>query len=364
MSGLERRYRQLLRAYPADYRRDRGDEIVGTYLDLAGPERRWPSLADAADLVRGGLRQRLRAAGATDLIPGVRLAGLLALTTATFLAGHWAVVEQQALPTEWGVPSFGPFLSAGVVAWVVWLVAALLALVAPGRPTRTAIAVAVLATAAMAAVSLVAGTARPPLLVLVPQVTLGVLALTVDNHLPPPARALPITAAVGGGTLAYATVPSSYWGPYRGSAEQLLPAAGAVLLAVALLLAVGLPMLRDGRGRWAVVALLTPVGLLNVHLLAGAVDGLASGAPRPTYPTLVAAALAVGLLGPALLPAAVALDHRRGRNGRPPGSGAPEPAAGAGPAGPCPTCWRPRDLLRHPGRLRTGRLRRSDAVGR
>ncbi|MDG4796422.1 hypothetical protein [Micromonospora sp. WMMD1082] len=322
MTMLERRYRRLLRAYPADYRRDRGDEIVGTYLDLAVPGRRWPSPADAADLVRGGLRQRLRAAGATDLLPGVRLAGLLALATATFLAGFWAVVEQQPPPAESGAPTFGLFVSAGVVTWFAWLLPATLALVAPGRPTRAAIALALLTTVAVPVTSLVAGLPRPPLLVLAPQVALAVLALAVDGHLAPVARALPLAAAMAGGVTAYVLGHSHYWGAYRGTAEELLPAAGAVLLAVALLLAVGLGMRRDGRGWWGVAALLTPVGLLSVHILAAAVDGLISAAPRPTYPTLVGTALAVGLLGPAVLPAAVALRPRTGDRS----------------AEPCPTC--------------------------
>ncbi|MEV2240168.1 hypothetical protein [Micromonospora sp. NPDC049891] len=321
MSNLERRYRHLLRAYPTDYRHDRGDEIVGTYLDLADPRRRWPSLADAADLVRGGLRQRVRAAGATDLAPGVRLAALLALTTAAFLAGFWTLVEQNQPPAEAGVPVFGPFVSTGIVAWLAWLVSALLVLVAPGRPARVAVAGAVLATVAVLLVSPVAGLPRPPLLVLVPQVALGVLALAVDSHLPLPARVLPIMAAAGGGAFAAGAGNELYWGSYRWTSEQLLPAAGAVLLGIALLLAVGLAMRRDWRGGWAVVVLLTPIGLLSVHILAGAVDGL-GGAPRPTYPTLVGAALTVGLLGPALLPAAVALRRR----------------VGGSPGEPCPTC--------------------------
>ncbi|MEU4427969.1 hypothetical protein AB0F81_45725, partial [Actinoplanes sp. NPDC024001] len=61
MSDLERRYRRLVRIfYPAGYRAERGTEIVGTYLALASPDRRWPSAADAGDLAAGGLRQRLR----------------------------------------------------------------------------------------------------------------------------------------------------------------------------------------------------------------------------------------------------------------------------------------------------------------
>ncbi|GIJ25498.1 hypothetical protein Vqi01_06600 [Micromonospora qiuiae] len=326
MTELERRYRRLLRAYPADYRRDRGDEIVGTYLDLAIAERRWPSLADAADLLRGGLRQRLRAAGATDLIPGVRLAGLLALTTAAFLAGFWAGVEPNGPNPEWNVPSFGPFVSVGVIAWFAWLAPALLMLFAPGRPTRAAIAVALLATAALPVVSGLAGSPRPPLYALAPQFALGVLALAVVDRLPLPARALPSVAALTGiGTSLLVIGQGTYWGWYGWTAEQVLPVTGTVLLVIALLLAIGLGMRRDGRGAWSVLALLTPVGLLNVHLLAGAVNGLTSGAPRPTYPTLLVTAVAVALIGPALLPAAVAL---RGRydTGR------------ARPIEPCPTC--------------------------
>ena len=40
---LERRARTLLRAYPADYRRDRAEEVIGTLLEAtpaAGPSHR------------------------------------------------------------------------------------------------------------------------------------------------------------------------------------------------------------------------------------------------------------------------------------------------------------------------------------
>jgi hypothetical protein len=62
--NLERRYRRLLRAYPPTYRAERGEEIVSTYLELAGPGQDWPSVGDAADALPGGIRQRLRAKGA------------------------------------------------------------------------------------------------------------------------------------------------------------------------------------------------------------------------------------------------------------------------------------------------------------
>jgi len=42
---LERRARALLRAYPAEYRRERGEEIIGTLLEAAPwrPVRRGPT---------------------------------------------------------------------------------------------------------------------------------------------------------------------------------------------------------------------------------------------------------------------------------------------------------------------------------
>ncbi|MDO3684908.1 hypothetical protein [Micromonospora sp. C28ISP2-4] len=53
---LEKRYRMLLRAYPAGYRRERADELIDTLIGDDPTDRRWPSLREAAALVRGGLR--------------------------------------------------------------------------------------------------------------------------------------------------------------------------------------------------------------------------------------------------------------------------------------------------------------------
>jgi hypothetical protein len=60
MSALERRCRFLLRAWPWRDRQERGEEIVGTMLDLAGPGRSWPSLGMALNIVVGGWRARRR----------------------------------------------------------------------------------------------------------------------------------------------------------------------------------------------------------------------------------------------------------------------------------------------------------------
>jgi hypothetical protein len=55
---LERRARWLLRAYPAAYRADRGEEIIGTLLEAVPPGRDWPPSREAVALVAAGLRAR------------------------------------------------------------------------------------------------------------------------------------------------------------------------------------------------------------------------------------------------------------------------------------------------------------------
>jgi len=56
---LARRYRRLLLCYPRLYRQDRGDEIVATFLDLAPLGRTRPTIREAVNLIRHGLRCRL-----------------------------------------------------------------------------------------------------------------------------------------------------------------------------------------------------------------------------------------------------------------------------------------------------------------
>ncbi|MGW5669467.1 hypothetical protein [Micromonospora sp. NPDC003776] len=302
MNELERRYHRLLRAYPSEYRRARGAEIVGTYLDLARPGQRRPSLADTADLVLGGLRQRLRAAGASDLAPGVRLAAVLAFITASALAAGWSVAETHHLSADLGFRSLGPVNSAGAVAWGAWLVAAVMALVAPGRVARTAVVVALVLTVAVIPVRALVGLPRPPLLVLVPQIALGLVALALPDRLGRSSR-IALPAAMGtAALLAVGRLKDPGWWAYHGPITELRPVAGAALLAAAVLIAAGLAARRDMRGVWAILVLLTPVGLLCV-------GELAAGMHLYTYSSLIGVALAVTMLGPATL--AVAMATRR-----------------------------------------------------
>ena len=56
-AALERRYRRLLAWYPAQHRRTYGEEMVGVLLAAAPDGSSRPGSADAANLIRGGLRR-------------------------------------------------------------------------------------------------------------------------------------------------------------------------------------------------------------------------------------------------------------------------------------------------------------------
>jgi hypothetical protein len=323
MRDLERRYSRLLRLfYPGDYVRARGTEVVDTYLALAGPDRRWPSVADMADAADGGLRQRVRAAGVTDIGPGMRLAGMLALLGATALAAVWSVLELHPLRAEWAPPA-GPFVTLGVGVWAAWLTAAAAHLVAPGRWARLAIGVAVLCTVAVVPVAALTQLPRPPLLVLLPQAALGIVALACPGRLPVGLRPLPLATGAAAGLIAVDLLgrggfPAWYYGSV---ATRVLAAVGAGLLVLALAIAVGLALRNDHRGGWAVLVLLGPTGMLSLRPLAEAI-----GVQNPTWATFAAVAVAVAVIAPAVVAVAIAARRRlrRGRTGgRCPSCGAP-----------------------------------------
>ncbi|MFC4021171.1 hypothetical protein ACFOW4_24960 [Micromonospora sp. GCM10011542] len=313
MNDLERRYLRLLRAYPAEYRRARGAEIVGTYLDLAATGRRWPSPADAADLVRGGVRQRLRATGAADLIPGVRLAAVLALLTGTALAAVWSVLELRPPAPYWGVPALGPVATLGAGVWVAWLLPALALAVDSARWARRAIGLALLLTVAVVPVAELAGLPRPPLFTLLPQAALGLVALALPDRLSLPVRlAMPLTAvgAAAATELLYAREDHYYYG---WTSIEIILGMGRSLLAVTLLLAIGLLVVGDRRGGWAALTLLTPIGLLLLQDLVRSGAAYLPVGRNAAFSGLALAATTVTLLGTAALGAAVALSARAGR---------------------------------------------------
>jgi hypothetical protein len=93
---LERRARTLLRAYPADYRRDRAEELIGTLLEATPAGRSFPSARDARALIAGGARARAARNRRLTTTANLRLALLLGLSiflafnVNIFLAGQEA----------------------------------------------------------------------------------------------------------------------------------------------------------------------------------------------------------------------------------------------------------------------------------
>jgi hypothetical protein len=77
---LERRARALLRAYPAEYRHGRAEEIIGTLLEAAPPGRSFPSAREAWSLIAGGRHARAVRNRRPGVKANVRLALLLGIS--------------------------------------------------------------------------------------------------------------------------------------------------------------------------------------------------------------------------------------------------------------------------------------------
>jgi hypothetical protein len=332
MTDLERRYtRWTALFYPADYRRERGSELVDTYLSLAAPDRKRPSAADVADLAAGGLRQHLRIA--QGLGPGFRLAGLLALATLAAFATGWAIFEAVASTAPW-VPQRGPFLSLGVPAWAAWLLAVVAYVAAPGRWFRWAVGLAIVVTAGVVPAAMLTGMPRPPLFVLLPQLVLGIVALGAAGRQPWWVRLIPLAAAAASVPVAASAAPRLVFsgGYYYQAAATALPAAAVTLLIGGALLALGLAARHDYRGVWALLILLTPVGMLALNSLGAMLDDAGPGRPvTPAWSSMVATSVLVLTVGLVSMPLALAA------RGRLPSGGRPDHTD----AGRCPTCGAP-----------------------
>ncbi|MGW6441482.1 hypothetical protein [Lentzea sp. NPDC055074] len=95
-SRLEQAYRRLLRWYPAAYRAEREQEMLGTLCEMAEPGQIRPTARERASLLRGAARAHVRAAG--DALRGATAAATMpvaALVTA-YLVAVWALVALDA----------------------------------------------------------------------------------------------------------------------------------------------------------------------------------------------------------------------------------------------------------------------------
>jgi hypothetical protein len=170
MTALERRARRLLLVYPPDYRRDRGEEIIGTLLEATPEGTSWPRVRDARALALGGLKARAAQNRQRTASANLRVAIMAGL--AMYLA-YW--VTGYVYSIQWVSPHSA--LLDGSNNWTAIMAAVLtsativLAWVAP-----RAVTVLVCALAASAAVVLFALEIGGPAAVLGPRL-LQVVAL-------------------------------------------------------------------------------------------------------------------------------------------------------------------------------------------
>lgn len=335
--SLERRYRKLLRAYPVGYRAQREEEILGTYLELAGQDRRWPAARDTTDVLAGSLRERLRANGTLGVIPGLRVAATVALSVVAGLSAWWLLTmwapatRVPAIPASLAAalsrehvqipelaPRLGPFATLGVVPDAAWILTALVAACTAGRLARVLIACSLVLTVAVVPVGAVTAYVAPPLPLLIPQFSLGVLALALPSGRPLWVRAAPLAIAVAAAAAAGLLPQRTAW--VADPSAGLLQSLAVVLVAGTFLGGLAYRVRRDSTGLWAALLLLTPATL--VYMLP---HDYSSGGYQLWQVTTRAAV--VTLLGGLLVALAVKLAGRRA-----PGS--------------CPACGQPLPIAR------------------
>lgn len=127
---LEGRYRRLLAVYPAGHRRRHQDEMLGVLMTGARAGQRWPGLTDAADLLAGALRIRLRPAHGEAARRG--WADALAVTSVLLPLIVLAYLAAENLATLAIVPQgsgfFLPALESFGVSTAAWIVLTVLVL--------------------------------------------------------------------------------------------------------------------------------------------------------------------------------------------------------------------------------------------
>jgi hypothetical protein len=111
---LERAYRRLVACYPRSFRRENTEEIIAVLLATAREDQRRPSLAEAADLLRGAARMRLGLSRCPrTVLHAVRLMYLGALAEIALLVTTLlTAVRIQAAANATAIHALGPHATA------------------------------------------------------------------------------------------------------------------------------------------------------------------------------------------------------------------------------------------------------------
>jgi hypothetical protein len=149
MTALERHCRLLLLAYPAAYRRVRGEEITGTLLEATPEGRSWPRARDVRSLVAGGIRARAAQNRRLTTAANLRIAALAgAASYLAFSALAYLRVGVLALTAPTGRTHAAGWLLlpvavlVGVTVAMVWLSGRRRFLLAAAIPAAVGVALA------------------------------------------------------------------------------------------------------------------------------------------------------------------------------------------------------------------------------
>jgi hypothetical protein len=133
-ADLERGYRRVLACYPKAFRQENEEEILGVLMDTAEEGQQRIGLAEAAALVRGGLRMRLRPGPSRPprtVLAAVRLmcigavVELAALATVVATMGSLRAAVLARDPAQWHnalvmLTAKEVFAPIGIAVWL-WL---------------------------------------------------------------------------------------------------------------------------------------------------------------------------------------------------------------------------------------------------
>lgn len=317
MTGLERRYRRVLRLLPADYRAAWEEDMVETFLRANEPDvpedaefvadYGRPGAGEVASVVALAVRLRLGGVGAEpkdftrgEVVRRVALVGLLVQAVAA-LAATVALPWSQARFPRFVVPD----ATAGqALAGLVW-VAAYLALVLGARRVSFACAGLGVGLGAWSAVSDLSGGASTWVVgYQFLMVVLPVLAMAAFHRDAPPVPvrpwlvALPVGAAVLTGLLVAQT-------------PEPTPVDWPGVLCVVVVVAALVHLVAGRPGSWSAALLVLAVAVLGERVLT-VLDYLRFFAPGDQLDLLVAAGVVQGVaVGLVIVPLAVRWAARR-----------------------------------------------------